>query len=195
MERARRTQRTPADDVLSLLGAVVLALGLTLVASSSARRAVGAWLAAASGPAGAERAQVARVVDGDTVELADGRTVRLLGIDTPETHNPSLNGPQPLGQEATLRLRDLVEGQTVALEPDTTDRDHYGRLLRHVWRGRTLLSALLAREGLGRAYVLPPDTRHAETIRAAEAEARAAGRGLWGLPRPTPLAIFGSPPP
>lgn len=193
--RPQRARRIPRDDALPLLGAAILAVGLTLVASSSARRAVGAWLAWPGGPQAAEHARVARVVDGDTLELADGQVVRVLGIDTPETHNPSLRGPQPLGAEATARLRSLVEGRVVALEPDVTDRDHYGRLLRHVWRGRSLVADVLAREGLGRAYILPPDTRHAERLRAAEAAARAASLGLWGLPRPTPLAIFGSPAP
>jgi micrococcal nuclease len=179
---------------LELLGALAVGVALVLVAAPSVRAGAGAWLAAAAGPAGAEHARVARVVDGDTLDLADGRTVRVLGIDTPETHNPGLTGPQPLGPEATARLEQLVAGRTVALEPDTTDRDHYGRLLRHVWRGRVLVAEVLAREGLGRAYVIPPDTRHADRIRAAEAAARAAGRGLWGLPRPTPLAIFRSTP-
>lgn len=182
---------------LQLLGALALVLFLALVASPSARRWVGERLAdtAAKGPAGAEQAQIARVVDGDTVDLADGRTVRLLGLDTPETHNPNLTGPQPLGEEATARLRALAEGKSVALEPDATDRDHYGRSLRHLWLGRTLLAEVLLREGLGRAYIIPPDTRHAARLRAAEAEARAAKRGLWGLPHPTALPIFGSPPP
>jgi endonuclease YncB( thermonuclease family) len=179
---------------LAQLGAVMVGVGLLLVAAPSARAGVGAWLAASAGPAGTERAWVARAVDGDTLDLVDGRTVRVLGIDTPETHNPALAGPQPLGPEATARLAALVAGRAVALEPDTTDRDHYGRLLRHVWRGRTLVAEVLAREGLARAYVIPPDSRHAARLRAAEAAARAARRGIWGLPRPTPLPIFGGSP-
>jgi micrococcal nuclease len=178
------------------LGAVAFVLILTLIASPTARRWTGARLTdAAGGPTGAERAQVVRVVDGDTVELSDGRTVRLLGLDTPETHNPGMTGPQPLGEVATRRLRALVEGTSVDLEAERTDRDHYGRLLRHLWLGRTLVAELLLREGLGRAYIMPPDTRHAARLRAAEAEARAAKRGLWGLPRPTALPIFSTPPP
>jgi endonuclease YncB( thermonuclease family) len=58
--------------------------------------------------------------------------------------------------------------------------------------GRRLVAELLVREGLGRADIIPPDHGHAEALRAAEAEARAARRGVWGLPRPTPLAVFGT---
>jgi endonuclease YncB( thermonuclease family) len=184
-------ERAPGG--LALLGAAALACGLVLVASPSAREAAGGWLRdSAGGPGPAERAVVARVVDGDTLELADGRTVRVLGIDTPETHNPSLTGPQPLGEEASRRTRAQVEGRAVALEADVTDRDAYGRLLRHVWLGRRLLAEDLLAQGLARAYLIPPDTRHDERLRAAEAAARSARRGLWGLPRPTSLPIFGA---
>jgi micrococcal nuclease len=182
------------ESGLAAIGALALAALLGLVASPSARRAVGAGLTSwAGGPAGAESVAVARVVDGDTLDLVDGRTVRLLGVDTPETHNPAMAGPQPLGEAAGARLRELVEGRSVQLEADATDRDHYGRLLRHVWLGRTLVAAALLREGLGRAYIIPPDEHHAAALRDAEAEARAARRGVWGLPRPTSLPIFGTP--
>lgn len=178
------------ESVLACLGALALAAGLGLVLSADLRARFGAVLAAGGAPAGSERAQVIRVIDGDTLVVADGRTVRLLGIDTPETHNPSLRGPQPFGEAATLRLTALVQDRTVTLERDSTDTDHYGRSLRHVWVGRTLIAELLAREGLGHALAIPPDTRHAERIRTAQVAAKTAGRGVWGLPRPTPLAIF-----
>jgi micrococcal nuclease len=183
------------ESALACLGALALAAGLALALSADLRARVGAALAADGAPAGSERAQVIRVIDGDTLVVADGRTVRLLGIDTPETHNPSLRGPQPFGDTATLRLSALVQDRTVILERDATDTDHYGRTLRHVWVGRALVAELLAREGLGHALAIPPDTRHAERIRAAQAAAKAAGRGIWGLPRPTPLAIFATPEP
>src|SRR5512137_2671611 len=111
---------------LAQAGAVAAGVVLVLLAAPSLRAGAGAWLAASAGPAGAERVRVARAVDGDTLDLADGRTVRELGIDTPETHNTALAGAQPLGPEATDRMAALVEGRTVSLEADTTDRDHYG---------------------------------------------------------------------
>jgi micrococcal nuclease len=184
------------EPALASLGALALAAALGLALSPELRAHFGAALTDGGGaPAGAERVRVLRVIDGDTLVAEDGRSVRLLGIDTPETHNPSMRGPQPLGEAATARLTEMVEGKVVALEPDVADADHYGRALRHVWVGRTLVAEALAREGLGHALVIPPNTRHAERIRAAEAAAKTAGRGLWGLPRPTALPIFATPGP
>jgi endonuclease YncB( thermonuclease family) len=146
-------------------------------------------------PASAEPATVRIVIDGDTLVLMDGRTVRLLGIDTPETVHPDMEAPQPFGEAASQRLRALVDGRDVHLERDVSDSDHFGRSLRHVWLGRELVAVTLLREGLGYAQSIPPDRRHAEDLRAAEASARAARRGLWGADRPTPLPIFDAPGP
>ncbi len=143
-------------------------------------------------PLAMETALVTWVVDGDTLELEDGRRVRVLGVDAPETGHGDA-GPEPLSAAATERTRGLVAGRRVRLEVDTTDRDRYGRLLRHVWVGGRLLAEVLVREGLGRAYVIPPDDRYTEDLAAAERAARADGLGLWSLPGPTPLAVFRRP--
>jgi len=139
---------------------------------------------------GSERAVVGHVVDGDTVVLADGRTVRLLGLDAPETSNPALAGPQPLGREAAERLSALVEGREVVVERDASDVDHYGRLLRHVWLGHRLVAEMLVAEGLAWTNSYPSDARHKDRLRSAEARARAERRGVWGVRRPTPLPEF-----
>jgi micrococcal nuclease len=144
-------------------------------------------------PAGLETAIVARVIDGDTLLLGDGRTVRLLGVDAPETSNPNMVSAQPFGREATEALAAAVAGRAVGLERDVTDADHYGRLLRHVWCDDVLVAERLAGQGLAHAGAFPPDTRHAERILQAEQRARDAGLGLWGLPRPTSLPAFRSP--
>jgi endonuclease YncB( thermonuclease family) len=125
------------------------------------------------------------VVDGDTIRLPDGAVVRLLGIDCPETG-------RPCAALATTRLQELLEGRCVALEREHSDRDRYGRMLRHVWRlepdgSRTLVEELLLREGLARATPYPPDTARATQLRAAESAARALQRGLWAV---TPDAVF-----
>lgn len=152
---------------------------------------------AAGPPPGTPTARVIEVIDGDTLVLEGGAHVRLIGIDTPETMHPEMRGPQPLGPEASRRLRELVEGRRVALEreADGADSDHYGRLLRHVWLGRRLTSEILLREGLAWRLDLPPEGPHEARLDRAAAEARAAGRGLWGLPRPTALPIFSAPEP
>jgi hypothetical protein len=77
----------------------------------------------------------------------------------------------------------------VMLEPDGTDRDDAGRLLRHVWvrdgAAWVLLSAELARRGLGTISTAPPHQRHASTLMQAQADAQQAGRAMW-RPRATP---------
>src|SRR5262245_66537805 len=78
---------------------------------------------------GPSSGQVARVVDGDTLTLAEGPTVRLLLVDAPE----STGGQRECyGPEASAALRALAEGQPVALTYDEACADRYGRLLAYV---------------------------------------------------------------
>lgn len=127
--------------------------------------------------------KVTEVMDGDTikVELAGYRdTVRLIGVDTPETKDPR-KPVQCFGVKASEKTAEWVLGRQVRLEADPadSDRDKYGRLLRYVYLedGR-LLNAELIKEGYGFAYTLFPFGK-LEEFRRHEAEARSAGRGLW----------------
>ena len=62
---------------------------------------------------------VQRVIDGDTVVLADGERVRYIGMDTPERGEPFFD-------EATEYNRRLVEGRRVRLMKDDSDKDRFG---------------------------------------------------------------------
>jgi len=131
-------------------------------------------------PAG-ERAEVARVVDGDTIEvLMAGITyrIRYIGIDTPETVDPR-RPVQCYGREASQRNRELVEGETVELEKDVSETDEFGRLLRYVWVDGEMVNAALVREGYAVAATYPPDVKHQELFLGLQREAIDAGRGLW----------------
>ena len=123
-------------------------------------------------PTDSARARVERVIDGDTVELDDGRRVRYLGINTPEHH-------QPFYDEASKANRDLVEGKTVWLALDTQPTDRYGRILAYVWVADTFVNAELVRLGYANVYTKPPNVRYSQEILAAEQEAREAEVGLW----------------
>lgn len=125
-----------------------------------------------------EEVEVARVVDGDTIKLADGRTVRYIGIDTPETVHPT-KGLECFGEEAKLENRRLIEGKTVRLVKDVSDTDRYGRLLRYVYSGDDMINEVLVREGFAQTATYPPDVAHQEQFIEAQNEAREAGRGLW----------------
>lgn len=125
--------------------------------------------------------RVTRVVDGDTLLLASGQRVRLIGVDTPETVHPQ-RPPEPLGPEATEFTRRMVEGRPIRLEFDRERWDAYQRVLAYVYVDELLLNEELIRAGLSRAGAsFPYRSDMQRRFRAAEAEARAARRGLWGL--------------
>jgi len=126
---------------------------------------------------------VKAAVDGDTLELADGTRVRYIGVDTPETVHPS-KPVQCFGREASAFNHGLVDGRPVRLEKDVSDTDKYGRLLRYVYlEDGTFLNLELVRQGYAKVVTYPPDVAHAAEFQAAMAEARTAGRGLWGACR------------
>ena len=114
--------------------------------------------------------------------LIDGEEerVRLIGVDTPETVHPR-KPVEHFGKEASEFTKSVSEGQTVTLveDPECSNRDRYGRLLRYVYlpSGRLLNSEIIAR-GYGFAYTRFPFSRM-EEFRALEREARFQGRGLW----------------
>jgi micrococcal nuclease len=122
--------------------------------------------------------RVVRVVDGDTLVVGDEK-VRLIGANTPETVKP--NWPvEPCGPEASAFTKDFVAGGAVRLEFDGPRRDKYGRLLAYVWVGDQMLNEELIRAGLARAELKYQYSAAMKArFRRAEADARAARRGIW----------------
>lgn len=127
-----------------------------------------------------EMSRVMRVVDGDTLVIETGETVRLIGIDTPESVAPR-GIVECLGKESATFLRELVEGKTVTLERDVSERDRYGRLLRYVFLDGVLVNETLVLVGYARAVRYPPDTGRADQLERAEQVAREKGRGIFDL--------------
>lgn len=119
-----------------------------------------------------EEAQIVEVVDGDTVVTADGETVRLLDVNTPEKGYAYANA-------ARERLEQLVLNETVQLEQGYEDRDQYGRLLRYVHLNGLLVNQVLVEEGLATTYFYADVGNHRDDLRAAEDTARTAGHGIW----------------
>ncbi len=126
---------------------------------------------------------VSKVHDGDTIDVViEGKTetVRLIGIDTPETKDPR-KPVQCFGQAASAKTHQLLDDKSVRLETDPadSDRDKYHRLLRYVYlEDGTLINAELVKQGYAFAYTVFPFGK-LEEFRSLEAEARAASRGLW----------------
>jgi endonuclease YncB( thermonuclease family) len=128
----------------------------------------------------ADTATVRHVLDGDSLVLADGRELRLIGVNAPETGRDG-RPDQPLARAARTLLASLLEGQRVTLTFETERRDRYQRLLAHARLpdGRDPADILL-RQGLAWLVAIPPNVAHATGRAAIEAEARAAARGVWG---------------
>lgn len=120
-----------------------------------------------------ENTTVRRVIDGDTLETAEGRKVRLVGINAPEIQDL-------FGQEAKEHLRTLVEGRAVQLVPDNTssDQDPYQRLLRYVVLNDTDINKRMVEDGFAFAYLKYHFDRSNEYLEA-EKKARAIGVGIW----------------
>lgn len=134
-------------------------------------------------PAGTGR--VTKVIDGDTIRVRLGtktETVRLIGVNTPETVAP--NKPvECFGPEASAHTKELLGDDTIVrLERDATTRDRYGRLLAYVYRvsDDLFINLSLIAEGYGKA--MPFDDTPMFHVQFADAElaARNAGLGLWG---------------
>ncbi len=132
-----------------------------------------------------EHAVISKVVDGDTVKLESGETVRYIGIDTPETKHP--NKPvQCFGKEASNKNTELVEGKEVLLEKDISDTDRYGRLLRYVYLPNPeatdeaiFVNEYLIEQGYAQLLTYPPDVKYDKLLRDAEIQARKEQKGLW----------------
>jgi micrococcal nuclease len=131
-----------------------------------------------SEPAAVSEAKVVRVIDGDTIEIEGGERVRYIGMDAPETVEPQ-KPVECFGPEASAQNKELVEGQTVRLEKDLTDRDKYDRLLRYVYIGETLVNQKLVQLGFARAWAYPPDVKYQDRINEAEQAAKKSQSGLW----------------
>jgi len=132
-------------------------------------------------PDDAARVRVARVVDGDTLKLSDGRNVRLIGVNAPElAHNG--RSTEAYAEAARQRLQALVAANDgeLGLQLGRQAKDHYGRTLAHLYdrQGRNIEAQLLA-DGLGYLVAVAPNTELTACQQAAEREARAASRGLW----------------
>jgi micrococcal nuclease len=161
-----------------------------ILAGAIALAAAGLALAPAAGAVTLD-ATVVSVVDGDTIKVrarGEMTTVRLIGIDTPETRHPS-KPVQCFGPAATRAAKRLLPpGRAVRLVTDSTQdtRDRYGRFLAYVFPkgksgARGSVNFALVASGAAKVYVYRGvPFQYAGTFRAAQGRARTAAVGLWG---------------
>ena len=122
---------------------------------------------------------VSHIVDGDTLDLADGTRVRLVQIDTPE-----LRGSECYAVEASAQLATLLPPGTevrIETDPNLDKVDRYGRDLGYVLKGTENINVTLVRQGAASVWFYGGTRgKYASELEAAASEAHAAGRGLWG---------------
>jgi len=181
----RQLQRVDWDVILRQVESTVIARADTQIRLNALLDALGApslpsvHRTVPARPLGEEIALVKSVPDGDGLILADGRRVRYIGIDAPEVWNRWRGGAEPFAREAKALNERLVAGKRVRLVRDIVDRDKYGRLLRYVYVGNVFVNAEMVRQGLARAFRVPPNEVHAALFERLEREARRQKRGMW----------------
>ncbi|MCM3479954.1 thermonuclease family protein [Micrococcus luteus] len=191
---------TPSVDA----AATSRAAASSLAASSSAAQSSRAAASSSSGAAESRAAEGSRsaepaapaapadvegdvvtvesISDGDTLRVTLGEVstrVRLLNIDTPETHHPS-KPVECMGLEATAALKSMISpGDTVVLRYDRRLYDRYDRLLAGVYADGVLVNAEMARLGYGEPAVFDGNDRFLPEVEAAWEQARANGVGRF----------------
>jgi endonuclease YncB( thermonuclease family) len=133
-----------------------------------------------------ETARVESVLDGATIKVKRDKTVfivRYIGVDAPQMKNPE----ECFAKDAAKANKKLVgpsglfgmNKKTVELEPEGSESDSEGRLLRHVWFKGSLISERLLRDGAAVIALDATDTRHRSLLAVAEEDAHSQRRGLW----------------
>lgn len=137
-----------------------------------------------------ETVRVNRVVDGDTVILSDGRTIRYLDVDTPETKKP--NTPiMCFGPEASEYNKKLVEGKEVVMVSDIEKTDKYGRELRFIFlvgkdtdKIEQSVNVDLVIKGFARNKSYSPNTTYEKQFSDFSYKAQKDSLGVWKCPKP-----------
>lgn len=172
MQWKRRNQRVIGSVVVILISGVAVALLAGYEYTPVAPAAVDPPASVESEGAPSTTTTVRTVIDGDTLVIADGTFVRLIGIDTPERD-------EFYYETAKTALTTMVEDQVITLVRDTTDQDQYGRLLRYVYVDETFVNLELVAAGHARVVWFAPDVAQYDQLREAAVQARAAGLGIW----------------
>lgn len=114
-----------------------------------------------------ERVQIVQVLDGDTVKLADGRSVRLLNINAPEKKEPT----------SQLALTYLARFKDSYVDMENMGTEKYGRTLGRLYNGSAYLNFELVEQGFAQTFLI--DAAEEDSFKEAEREAIAEEKGIW----------------
>ena len=151
---------------------------VTVLAAAS----VVGWWSGEQRRAAHQEYQVVRVIDGDTIIVQRNgvrETIRILGVNTPETHDPR-KPVECFGPEASAFTTARLAGRTVALEDDVEHRDVYGRRLAYVFVDGHRFEDELLQRGYARLLVIEPNHEYARSMLDEELDAKRRRIGLWG---------------
>lgn len=158
-------------------------------------------------PAGAPWRTIAKVTDGDTVELEDGTKVRLIGIDTPEASENNefwrdlgrlegVGGKEELlalGRQASRRVKGMASGKRCWLEYENERRDQYGRDLAYIHlEDGGILNELILAQGYAKVY-LSFNFKYKKRYIRLQISAMRNRRGFWSGAEESPQASQASP--
>ena len=122
--------------------------------------------------------KITAIIDGDTIKLSDGTSVRLLQIDSPE-----LRGNECYATEAQKALAKLINRSgkiSLTTDPNLDEVDRYGRLLRYLFIGKRNINLEMVRIGAAAPYFYRSERGlYSEKLIKAAQSARANSRGLW----------------
>lgn len=132
---------------------------------------------------------VKKVIDGDTIQLDTGETIRYIGIDAPELFRKK-GGNEFYAREAARYNRKLVLMKKIRLEFDAGKNDQHGRLLAYVFVKNIFVNAELVKHGYAKADIKPPNIKYQDVLLANQKKAMEEYKGLWQETKPDTESMY-----
>ncbi len=129
-----------------------------------------------------EQVKVEYVIDGDTIIVEGKRKVRYIGVDAPEIIYATNTGDKSyrcFAKESLIANEKIVEGKTVKLVKDVSDKDKYGRLLRYVYSGDIFVNEYLVKNGFAVSEPIFPNLEYSRLFYNSQKMASDKKIGLW----------------
>lgn len=117
---------------------------------------------------------VKEVIDGDTIEIKNGTTIRLVGVDAPE-----LSSDECYSAKSKKKLENLILNKKVRLKYDEEKIDSFGRSLAFIYRGTKFINKKMLSSGNAKYLMISPNLLNKDIFLEAEKTARTNTRGIW----------------
>jgi len=158
------------QNIIKKISLGILALGLPLAF----------WLIAKP-----TKYQVAKIIDGDTIELSGGKIIRYIGIDTPELAKGKSEN-QCFAQQAKEINENLIKNKKVTIETDENEMDRFGRTLAYVFLDDLFVNQYLLEIGAGKHQQDTVNIKYQSMLTDAADKAHNQKTGLWQNCAPNP---------